>query len=69
MEPQAYLLVALSDTDITMEEDYTLQDFYAIVVTLGGSIGIFIGWSFYELVKLVAKWMGRLAIIGGKGQH
>ncbi len=69
MEPQALLFVGLSDTDITVEEDYTLQDFYAIVATLGGSIGIFIGWSFYDVAKLVAEWMGRLTIIRGKGQH
>ncbi len=67
MEPQAHLFVGLSDTDITIEEDYALQDFSAIVATLGGSIGIFVGWSLYDLAKLVAEWMGRLAIIGGRG--
>lgn len=72
---RAILYVTMGNTDITIEEDYTLQvsreksfsaekvhkkkrplqDFVAVVATLGGSVGIFLGWSLLDLVKLVTE--------------
>ncbi len=49
------LYITLGDTDVTVEEEYTLQDFSAIVGTLGGSIGIFLGWSLLDLTKLAGE--------------
>ena len=30
---------------MTLEEEYLLMDFYALVAAIGGSMGIFLGWS------------------------
>ncbi len=55
LKEMANLFVSLGNTDVTVEKEYTLQDFYAIVATLGGSVGIFVGWSLYDLAKLLAR--------------
>ncbi len=59
LREMAILYVSLGNTDVTVQREYTLQDFYAIVATLGGSIGIFIGWSLYDLAKLLARGIER----------
>ncbi len=53
-DARAKVSIALADTTVTVEEEYTLQDFTAIVATLGGSIGIFLGWSLLDLTKIIA---------------
>lgn len=49
----ATMFMTLGNTDIIIEEDYNLQDFVAIIATLGGSVGIFLGWSLFDLIKSV----------------
>ncbi len=46
--------VTLGNTHILREVEYQLQDIYAMVATIGGSIGIFLGWSLYDLSKAMA---------------
>ncbi len=49
----SYMHVSLDTLDVTVEE-YVLQDFFAIVATLGGSVGIFLGWSLFDLFNALS---------------
>ena len=40
-------------TDVTIIEEVLLFDFTAIVAAVGGSLGLFIGFSFLDLFKVV----------------
>ena len=50
----SYMHVSLDTLDVTVEEEYVLQDFFAIVATLGGSVGIFLGWSLFDLFNALS---------------
>ncbi len=60
MRRMARTYVMLDNTDIVIEEEYTLQDFSAIVATLGGSVGIFLGWSLLDGSRMLASLMKRM---------
>ncbi len=47
--------INFDNTEVTVEEEYTLQDVYAMVATVGGSVGIFLGWSALDLARIVAR--------------
>ncbi len=55
MTEKSDLYITLANTDILHEVEYQLQDIYAMVATIGGSIGIFLGWSLYDLSKAMAQ--------------
>jgi len=40
-------------TDVTIIEEVLLFDFAAIVAAVGGSLGLFIGFSFLDLFKAI----------------
>jgi hypothetical protein len=42
-----------STTDVTVVEDRVLFDLAAIVAAVGGSLGLFIGFSFLDAAKAV----------------
>ncbi len=56
----AIMFVTLGNTDIIIEEEYNLQDFAAVIATLGGSVGIFLGWSLFDLIKSVSYGLERV---------
>ncbi len=62
LKEMSSLYVWLENSDIIVEEEYTLQDFSAIVATLGGSIGIFLGWSLLDLCRLLAHFLKRFFV-------
>ena len=40
---------------VEFSEQYTLYDFNAIVSAVGGSLGLFLGFSFFDFVKVLLK--------------
>lgn len=44
-----------SNTDITLTEEVLLFDFAAILSAVGGSLGLFIGFSFLDILKATIK--------------
>ncbi len=65
VERISQLFLSLDTTDVTYEEEYTLQDFSGIVATLGGSIGIFLGWSLFDLFKTAGNFLDSVMKKGG----
>ncbi len=52
--------LAYSTTDVVVIEDVLLFDFAGIVSAVGGSLGLFIGFSFLDLFKaLISKMTSR----------
>jgi hypothetical protein len=45
------LWISLDTTDITLIEEVLLFDLTAIVAAVGGSLGLFIGFSFLDVFK------------------
>ena len=45
------LWITLATTDVTIIEEVFLFDFAAIVAAVGGSLGLFIGFSFLDVFK------------------
>jgi FtsH-binding integral membrane protein len=43
--------LGLGTTDVTMLEEVLIYDFTAIVAAVGGSLGLFIGFSFLDVFK------------------
>ena len=43
----------LEDSTIAVVSEYYLYDFSAIVSAVGGSMGLFLGFSFYSTAKLL----------------
>ena len=46
------LWITFVTTDVTIIEEVLLFDFTAIVAAVGGSLGLFIGFSFLDVFKL-----------------
>lgn len=63
-----YLFYA--DTRVRTTEEYLLFDFGAIVTAVGGSLGLFLGFSCWQTVLLAAGWVeGLVAARRGDGQN
>ncbi len=50
---RATLHVFYDSTDVTITEEYVLMDAGALLSTVGGLVGVFLGWSLLDL----ARWM------------
>ena len=47
--------ILLTSPDIVVYEKYAVYDFSGIVGTVGGSLGLFIGFSFMDFMLLLIK--------------
>ena len=47
------LNIRIEGKEITVFEEYVVYDFNGIVGTVGGSLGLFVGFSFLDLILLV----------------
>lgn len=52
----AWIFLYLGDTDVTVEEEYILADFFAVIAAVGGSLGMLVGWSCLDFVRYMVKW-------------
>ena len=47
------LSIRIEGKEITVYEEYVVYDFNGIVGTVGGSLGLFVGFSFLDIILLV----------------
>ena len=45
--------------EVTVEEEYVLLDFPALLAAVGGFMGMLLGWSAFDLIKLIARFLVR----------
>ena len=48
-----YAYIQIRTSDIIVEEEYEIYDFNGIVGTVGGSLGLFVGFSFLQCMLFV----------------
>ena len=53
IEDRRMLTIAVDGEEITVHEEYIVYDFNGIVGTVGGSLGLFVGFSFLDLILLI----------------
>ena len=46
-----------------MEEEYELMDIYALVAAVGGSMGIFLGWSLLSGADVMVGFLRKIGIL------
>ena len=65
-----WLEVLIEKRDVKVEEDYRVYDFNGILGSVGGSLGLFIGFSFLDmmiyLMRRARKWGRHVGWIGNK---
>ena len=47
------LNIRIEGKEITVYEEYVVYDFNGIVGTVGGSLGLFVGFSFLDIILLI----------------
>ncbi len=52
---QSLVYLYFETTDVLVEEEKNLMDLSALVPAIGGSVGIFLGWSFHDLARLLKR--------------
>ena len=52
--------VYFATTEVTMEEERPLLDLPTLVATIGGTIGIFLGWSILDAARVFSEWFHKL---------
>lgn len=56
---QIFVYIEMPNTDITIIEEFVIFDFNSIVSSVGGSMGLFLGFSGLEVVRMILdKWKG-----------
>ena len=58
-DQQNQLVFYMESMDVTIEEEYQLLDIFAVTAAIGGSIGIFIGWSCMDLVRAMLSLLDK----------
>ena len=55
--------------ELQVKEEYVIYDFVGMISSIGGNLGLFIGFSFFDafcwLVDLIQKWISKISS-GGK---
>ncbi len=51
------LFMTFLSNEITVMQEYKIYDFNDIVSSVGGSLGLFLGFSCFELCRMVSKWL------------
>ena len=41
---------------VTLHEEYLIIDFYGMVGVVGGTLGLFVGFSFFDVITLLMKF-------------
>ena len=41
---------------VTINEEYVIIDFYGMVGVVGGTLGLFVGFSFFDVITLLMKF-------------
>lgn len=54
-EDVSYIFLFYESTTFAILEQYVLYDFNTIVAAVGGSLGLFIGFSCFEMCKFVSR--------------
>ena len=49
-----------SPPKIDVHEEYLIYDVVAMVSSIGGTLGLCIGFSFYDLSKTFLGWLGKM---------
>ena len=52
-----FLIFGFTNDWIQVTEEYQVYNFINILSAIGGSMGMFIGWSFYGMHKEVMEWL------------
>jgi len=53
--PTSSIFLFYSTTRVQVQEEIALYDFNAIVSSVGGSLGLFFGLSFWQLASMASK--------------
>ena len=56
----AYVYILYKESEITILEERVLLDFPTLLSTVGGTVGIFLGWSLLDLTRWLSKGLDRL---------
>ena len=51
------LNIRIDAKEITVYEEYVVYDFNGIVGTVGGSLGLFVGFSFLDIIMIVIAFL------------
>lgn len=54
------VFVYFTTLDVTTEEQRPLLDLPTLVATVGGTIGMFLGWSILDATRAVSTWLHQL---------
>ncbi len=54
-----FFQIYFDSTDVLVEEEYLLFDSSALLSALGGTMGMFLGWSALDLFQLAARMVDR----------
>ena len=50
--------------ELQVKEEYVIYDFVGMISSIGGNLGLFIGFSFFDafcwLVDLIQKWISNI---------
>ena len=51
------VMLNLGSTDVEVREDVTLVNFNGLISSVGGSLGLFLGFSFYQFLLSVMYFL------------
>ena len=56
----ATLLIGYATTNIAISEDAQLIDIYSFISSIGGNLGLFVGFSFLAFLFQTYEWIGSI---------
>ncbi len=54
-----YVSIKYTSGIVSITEDYLIYDFSNILAALGGALGLFVGFSFYDCGSLIVDWLAK----------
>ena len=52
--------IKIDSSEVTVYEEYKVYDFNGILGTVGGSLGLFVGFSFLDCMLFILRNIGKL---------
>ncbi len=59
----SYIMVKFRSSLVRVRQEVLLYDFNAIVGTMGGSLGLFLGFSCFDVIRKVLAWLVNLSVL------